>query len=146
MLYLGVDPGRHIGVSLLTHNFKTLHSEVINCEDYSYHEMVQRVLDLIYDTEMSKGEVHVIAESFNLFPHTAREVAIHDNELLTAQIIGALKFNIPEDKITWQIPAMKNGCPDEELKRLGLWLKHGGPEKRHIHDSMRHVVVYLGRK
>lgn len=148
MYYLGIDPGLHVGLCLLSEELKDLHHDVLDHKELTFHEMVTAVLKLFYESEMKYGEgqVKVIIESFKLFPAIAREVALHDENLLTTQIIGALKYMLPESAVVWQHPAMKNGCPDEYLRKLGLWIKTGGPDKRHAIDAMRHAVIYHERK
>lgn len=59
------------------------------------------------------------------------------DRLLTVRLIGLVEL-MNRNKILFQQPAQKIGCPDVRLKKLKLY-----PRSPHIRDAIRHLIVYL---
>lgn len=84
-----------------------------------------------------------VIERFTLIMHMARGVAVHDPQLMTVQVIGALKALLDHRLTHFQTPSEKQGCPDSELRALNLWQ---AGDSDHTRDALRHCVVFSRRK
>jgi hypothetical protein len=73
----------------------------------------------------------VIFETFVL-----RKPLIGDT-LVTVQVIGAVRYIVPEERLVPQTPLMKSRISDIILKKYGLLR-----QSKHVCDAYRHILVY----
>jgi len=133
---LCVDPGVTTGYCLLRglpeeNNYSILDSGELRW-DANAHNLKELIGKQPYYFDI------MVIENFILYTQTAREVANNDKYLVTVRTIGALQALVPHEMIVFQTASRMAGCPDKELRKLGLWHK-----SRHVRSAAKHGVVYL---
>lgn len=127
---IGVDPGETTGYACVKYRGGN-RFEVVECQEYLYPRGIKNLLQTILMTK----PIVVTIEDFIL-----RKALIGDH-LITARVIGGLETALPEHLVVLQQPSEKIRCPDELLKKLGLW-----HHSTHIRDAFRHCVIWVQKK
>lgn len=69
-------------------------------------------------------------------------------DLTAAEISGAIKLKIPQDKLVWQLRADKVLISDQWQKDNGYWLtgkRVNWTDGRDVNDAIKHILVWLLR-
>ena len=130
ILIVGVDPGETTGYACVNY-IKGNRFKVVECREFPYPRGIKNLLQTI----LRIRPIVVTVEDFIL-----RKSLIGDH-LITARVIGGLEIVLPEHLIVLQQPSEKVRCPDELLKKLGLWHRSS-----HIRDAFRHCVIWAQKK
>lgn len=127
---IGVDPGETTGYASVRYKGGS-RFKVVECGELFYPRGINNLLQMILKTK----PVVVAIEDFIL-----RKALIGDH-LITARVIGGFEIVLPEHLVVLQQPSEKVRCPNELLKKLGLW--HRSP---HVRDAFRHCVIWVQKK
>jgi hypothetical protein len=122
-----VDPGHTTGYAVIVGENGT----DWNIEDMGIIVGIKQTIEKILEF---RPDI-VVCESFRLHTKDAKAVSVQDPELHSAQIIGALKYAVPEylvfqtpsEKVTWEFARQ-------------IFPKNGNP---HIQDALCHAVKFI---
>lgn len=125
---LGVDPGGTTGFCVIEYGPD---SKPVLKEAWQEAGGLGGVLAI--RDKIIKHEI-VVCESFTLRP------GVKMPDLSPVYIIGALEALMPyQDSLVYQQPSAKVLCPDDKLKKIGMYQV----AKPHANDAIRHAIIYL---
>lgn len=127
---VGIDPGETTGYACVNY-LQGNRFKIVECQEFLYPRGIKKLLQII----LKINPAVVTVEDFIL-----RKALIGDH-LITARVIGGLEIILPEHLVVLQQPSEKVRCPNELLKKLGLW--HRSP---HVRDALRHCVIWVQKK
>jgi hypothetical protein len=131
MRIVAVDPGVTTGYAFCELKNGSNPPTVLECGDMRGLSVVSKIL--------SFGADFYILENFMLRPDMARIVSLNDPDLVTVQVLGALKYALQSDEIKIQHPFQKSQITDNLLKKYGLYALH---KSRHTRDAFRHIIYF----